>query len=88
MTEKEKTSFWDKFFNFEFMLLPWIIKILMLLWMILCPIGAIVMLFQWENIWTCLAIFILWPIGVRLYAELFMIIFKILDNTQKIAKKL
>jgi hypothetical protein len=88
MAGKETTSFWDKFFNFEFMLLPWIIKISMLIWMIACPIVAIAMLTQWENIWTCLAVFILWPIGIRLYAELFMIIFKILENTQKIAKKL
>jgi hypothetical protein len=42
---------------------------------------------KWENFWEWLGILILGPIGVRIYTEIFILVFKIAEDTQKIANK-
>lgn len=55
--------------------------------MIACPIAAIVMWVKGWSFLEWLLVFILWPIAVRIYAEMFILLFKINENTQKMADK-
>ena len=78
----EKSRF-KKFWDFDYFILPTIIKVLMVVWIIICPIAAIIMRAQGGNIWEGLLTLILWPIAVRIYAEMFILLFKIEENTHK-----
>ena len=83
----ENKSRFKKFWDFDFFILPTIIKVLMVVWMIGCILWAIAMRIRWENFWQWLGIFIFGPIGVRIYAEMFILLFKIAENTQEIVNK-
>ena len=83
----EQKSRFKRFYDFDFFILPPIIKVLTMILIILCPIVAIIMWIQWEPFRQGLLVFILWPIGVRIYGEIFMLMFKIAENTQKMADK-
>jgi len=82
----EKSRF-KKFWDFDFFILPIIIKVLMIVWMIACIVWAIAMRVKWENFWEWLGILILGPIGVRIYTEIFILVFKIAEDIKKIANK-
>ena len=55
--------------------------------MIVCPIAAIIMWVRGWNFLEGLWVFVLWPIAVRIYAEMFILLFKIAENTQKMVDK-
>ena len=83
----EKKSRFNRFYDFDFFILPSIIKVLTMIWIIIYPIMAVIMWIKWEAIRQGILILILWPIAVRINGEIFMLMFKITENTQKIADK-
>lgn len=87
-------STWKNLFSFEYMITPVVLQILMILWVIAVVVGGIASIVQslkfWFDawmFWSGLWMIFLAPIGIRIYAEILSVIFKINDKLQKLLDK-
>jgi len=74
------------FLTFRKMLMPILIQVLFWIGVVAVVIGGIYMMTQKNGVPSGLATLILGPIGVRLYAELLIVIFKINDTLIEVKK--
>jgi len=74
------------FLTFRKMLMPILIQVLFWIGVVAVVIGGIYTMTQKNGVPSGLAILILGPIGVRLYAELLIVIFKINDTLIEVKK--
>ncbi|MHB9112666.1 MAG: DUF4282 domain-containing protein [Thermoleophilia bacterium] len=72
------------YLRFDRMLMPILIQVLFWLGVVGVVIGGIVTMTQKNGVGIGLAIIILGPIGVRLYAEMLIVIFKINDTLTEV----
>lgn len=76
-----------KAINFDAMITPFIIKIVFWIGVIGCVIGGIGMLFTGVGVVNGLLCIFLGPLAVRIYCELMMVIFKILETLKQITQR-
>jgi len=72
------------YLNFDRMLMPILIQVLFWLGVVGIIVGGIVTMTQKNGVGPGLAMIILGPIGVRLYAEMLIVIFKINDTLTEV----
>ena len=68
-----------EYLSFKRMVTPILIQVVYWIFTVVVVIGGLVLLFtgNGDERWLGLALLILGPIGVRLYAEIFMVVFRI-----------
>lgn len=72
------------YLNFDRMLMPILIQVLFWLGVVGVIVGGIVIMTQKNGVGPGLGLIILGPIGVRLYAEMLIVIFKINDTLNEV----